>query len=133
APRCARPLSRLDGTDHPGAAHGCTDARWSAGGASWNVRLADSAGELRESDDFRGPRGHGSGSARQGVQRRRERPRIAMRRIADHDMRTSFRAILLALALAAPAQLSGQGTYFPERGSWERRSPAQVGMNEDRL
>jgi CubicO group peptidase (beta-lactamase class C family) len=56
-----------------------------------------------------------------------------MRRVADFDMRTSFRAILLALVLAAPAQLPGQDTYFPERGNWGRRSPAQVGMNEDRL
>lgn len=46
-------------------------------------------------------------------------------------------AASLSLVLAGVTPLAGQaiqaGTYFPERGNWEHRSPEQVGMNEARL
>ena len=42
-------------------------------------------------------------------------------------------ALLLAL-VAGPASASAQATYFPEPGDrWERRNPAQVGMDPQRL
>lgn len=51
--------------------------------------------------------------------------------------RLAIRAALLAalvLAGAAPAAAQADtSTYFPERGAWERRTPAQVGMNAERI
>jgi CubicO group peptidase (beta-lactamase class C family) len=43
--------------------------------------------------------------------------------------------VLLLGALLLPAAASAQAGsyYFPERGEWERRAPAQVGMNATRL
>lgn len=47
------------------------------------------------------------------------------------SVRPALRLSLVPLLLALPA--AAQDPYYPPAGSWESRTPAQVGMNADRL